>query len=108
MLICKGTGKLMVNMIDGDILWADGSSSMETWYGQNGYESVLGLNESYCLDICFLPLPPCKDCPSFKKCCNTMTAGCKIPDNSKCLAVDEKATRESVVETLSFIGSLVN
>lgn len=53
------------------------------------------------MNPCEIPLPECPECPEYKRCCNEQDDEDDELDNTYCSAIDEIATKESILAALS-------
>jgi hypothetical protein len=101
MLICKGDGKLMVNTKNGDVVWAEVSTPTLDWCVQKGYKDVVKLEGALNLDSHELELPECENCPKYELCCADLENDSRIPDNTFCIAIDDKVTGKTILAALA-------
>lgn len=101
MLICKGDGELLINPETGDVTWEEVCSAALRWCHEKGYKSVDNLEASLNLDSCEIPLPECTECPEYERCCDEQDCEDDELDNTYCLAIDEEATKKSILTALS-------
>jgi len=101
MLICNGDGQLMVNPVNGNVVWGTDGSPLLSWCHQNDYKDVCNIEGALNLDSHELPLPSCEECPQYELCCDNLEGEDEEPDNTYCIAVDEVATGKSILAALA-------
>jgi len=101
MLICNGDGQLMVNPVNGNVVWGAVGSPLLSWCQQNEYKDVCNIEGALNLVSHELPLPSCEECPQYVLCCDNLDGEDDEPDNTDCIAIDEVATGKSILAALA-------